>query len=244
MNQQSSEIAQRDIVEPMRLLVVEDSAELLGAIVTGLTHCGYGVDQAADGRTGLLMAQERAYDLIVLDVMLPRVDGFTILKTLRDAGSPSRVLMLTAKDGLDDRVKGLRAGADDYLVKPFAFDELIARVEALLRRSRELATECIQIGGLVIDTASRTVRRDGQEITLTPREFAILRFVVQNRGRVVSRTEIEQQVYDNLVEPMSNVVDSAVCMLRRKIDVPGSESIIQTRRGQGYVVPDVPRETQ
>lgn len=226
-------------VQPMRLLVVEDSIDLLEPLVAGLSRSGYQVDKATDGRTALAMAQERVYDLIVLDIMLPRVDGLTVLKRLRDAGSPSRVLMLTAKDTLDDRVTGLRGGADDYLVKPFAFDELLARIEALFRRGREVQDR-VSIGSLTVDLSAKTAWRASEPLSLTAREYSILEYMVRNRGRLVTRTELEQHVYDNLVEPMSNVVDSAICLLRRKIDDDGvgaSRSVIRTRRGQGYIVP-------
>lgn len=223
----------------MKLLIVEDSLDLLHPVVFGLRQAGYEVDQATDGRRGLDLARQQAYDLIVLDIMLPKLDGLTLMRQLRAAGSAARVLLLTAKDTVEDRVAGLRDGADDYLVKPFAFDELLARIEALLRRGRELGDRQTRIGPITIDTAAKLVRRsDGDEvIPLTPREYGILEHLAMNRGRVVSRTELEQRVYDELAEPMSNVVDSAICVLRRKIDAGDAPSLIETRRGQGYIIP-------
>jgi DNA-binding response OmpR family regulator len=221
----------------MRLLVIEDSAELLKPLVAGLKRSGYEVDQAADGKSGLWMAEGRPYDLIVLDIMLPGLDGISLLRRLRERGSPTRVLLLTAKDAVEDRVAGLRAGADDYLVKPFSFDELLARVEALLRRAAEPRTPVLRVGEVSIDTAAKSVRCGDAPVTLAPREYAILEYLARHRGRVVSRTEIEQNVYDALAEPMSNVVDSAICAIRRKIDADGAPSLIQTRRGHGYLIP-------
>lgn len=223
----------------MRLLVIEDSAELRQPLVAGLGRSGYAVDEAVDGKTGLWMAQSAAYDLIVLDLMLPKLDGLSLLKQLRatdSTASTTRVLALTAKDSVDDRITGLKTGADDYLIKPFSFDELVARIEALLRRERRIASAEIQIEGLRIDTRSRSVWRDQETINLTPREYAILEFLVRSRGRVISRAQIEERVYDGSVELMSNVVDSAVCALRRKIDLPDQPSLIQTRRGAGYLI--------
>ncbi len=220
----------------MRILVVEDSPELLKPLVAGLTHSGHAVEQSSDGRTALWMAEGKAFDLIVLDIMLPGMDGLSVLRNLRRSGSTSRVLLLTAKDTVLDRVTGLRAGADDYLVKPFSFDEFLARVEALLRRGRDLTRPVAQVGDMVVDFLAKTLTRDHAPIALTPREYAIVEFLVREQGRVVSRTEIEAQVYDGHVEPMSNVVDSAICAIRRKVDRPGEPSFIQTRRGLGYVV--------
>lgn len=220
----------------MLLLVVEDSPELLKPLVAGLTRSGYSIEQSMDGSTALWMAQGKVFDLIILDIMLPGIDGLSVLRKLREAGNTTRVLLLTAKDSVPDRIAGLRAGADDYLVKPFAFDELLARVEALLRRGRETASHIMQVGAISIDLDAKLASLNGSPLTLPPREYAILEFLFRNQGRVVSRIEIEQQVYDEQVEPLSNVVDSAICALRRKIDSPGATSLIQTRRGQGYVV--------
>jgi DNA-binding response OmpR family regulator len=174
--------------------------------------------------------------VIVLDIMLPNMDGLTVLKELRAKGKGTHVLLLTARDSVPDRVTGLRAGADDYLVKPFAFDELLARIEALGRRQTGKKDPVIRFGDLEIDTAARSVRRAGQPVSLLPREYALLEFLAGRAGTVVSRTEIEAHIYDDRTEPMSNVVDSAVCALRRKIDPPDGPSIIVTRRRVGYIL--------
>jgi DNA-binding response OmpR family regulator len=220
----------------MRVLLVEDSERLQRSLGTGLRRAGYAVDVSATGTDGLWRATTVDYDVIVLDIMLPGMDGLSVLRKLREAGRQTHVLLLTAKDTVDDRVTGLRAGADDYLVKPFAFDELLARIEALGRRSAGVKAPVIQIGDLELDTAAHLVRRDGQEIALLPREFALLAYLAKRAGEVVTRTDIEAHIYDDRAELMSNVVDSAVCALRRKIDRPGEASLIVTRRRLGYVL--------
>jgi DNA-binding response OmpR family regulator len=220
----------------LRVLLVEDSRRLQTAIATGLRRLGYAVDVASDGEEGLWFAESNDYDVVVLDLMLPKMDGLTVLRRLREAGSKVHVLILTAKDAVPDRVAGLRAGADDYLPKPFDFDELLARIEALARRQYGEKSPQIAVGNLVIHTASRTVTRDGSPVVLTNREYALLEFLALRREQVVSRTEIEGRIYDDRAEPMSNVVDAAVCILRKKIDSPGQPSLIQTRRGMGYVL--------
>lgn len=220
----------------MRVLVVEDSPRLSEAISTGLRKSGYAVDVALDGRTGLWQAKSCDYDVIVLDVMLPAMDGLAVLGELRRAGRQAHVLMLTARDAIEDRVSGLRAGADDYLVKPFAFDELLARVEALVRRKHAAKNPLHVIRGLSVNTASRTVERDGEFLDLPARQYSLLELLVLNAGTVLSRSQIESHLYDNTSEPMSNVVDSTVYALRKRIDRPGEPSLIQTRRGLGYVL--------
>lgn len=220
----------------MRLLVIEDSKLLRETLTLGLQGAGYAVDHAAEGESGLWQAQSHAYDVIILDLMLPGIDGLTLLGRLRKAGMQTHVLVLTARDTVEDRVRGLRAGADDYLIKPFAFEELLARVEALVRRRHGTKNPRIEIGDLVLDTAARTVARAGQPIQLAPREYALLEYLVARRGVVVSRTEIEAHIYDEHADPLSNVVDSAVYALRKKIDPPGVPSMIQTRRGMGYIL--------
>lgn len=220
----------------MRVLVIEDSDRLRDAVTTGLRKSGYAVDAAADGPTGMWHAQSNEYDVIVLDLMLPGLDGLTLLQQLRKSGRNTHVLVLTARYTVDDRVRGLRMGADDYLVKPFAFDELSARIEALVRRRHGMKNPRIEVGGLVLDTTARTVMANGQPVELSPREYALLDYLVARLGTVVSRTEIEAHIYDDRVGPMSNVVDAAVYALRRKIDPPGGPSYIQTRRGMGYVL--------
>lgn len=224
------------LVFHMRVLVVEDSQKLRDAICRGLRHSGYAVDDAGDGKTGLYLARSASYDVIVLDWMLPGMDGMTMLRELRQDGRSSGVLMLTARDAVEHRVEGLRSGADDYLVKPFAFDELLARVQAIGRRGNARRSSIVEIEGLQIDLAARSVRRGPQRIELAAREYALLEFLVLRRGQIVSRSEIEGKLYEDSVTVMSNVVDSAIYALRRKIDVPGKNSLIRTRRGMGYVL--------
>src|SRR4051794_39024262 len=214
----------------MRILVIEDSEKLRRSLVTALRRTGYAVDESSDGAQGFRQAMSTGYDVIVLDIMLPVVDGLTTLRQLREGGCKTHVLLLTAKDSIDDRVTGLGAGADDYLVKPFALAELLARVQALSRRSVNEKNPTLTLGDVVINFASRTVTHSGKPVELTAREYNLLEYLAMRRGKVVSRSEIESHIYDSMVEPMSNVVDSAVCALRRKIDAQGSESIIQTRR--------------
>ena len=220
----------------MRLLLVEDSERLRRSLAAGLRRSGYAVDLAADGLEGLWLARSHDYDVVILDLMIPGLDGMSLLGKLRADGKDHPVLILTARDTVEDRVKGLRAGADDYLVKPFAFDELLARIEALVRRRHGVKSPRVIIGPIEIDAGSRTVYLRGKPVPLTPREFAILQYLAARRGRVVSRTEIEAHVYDVGAEPMSNVIDSAICAIRRRIDEPGKPSLIGTRRGLGYVL--------
>jgi DNA-binding response OmpR family regulator len=219
----------------MRLLVVEDSERLRRWMSRGLRDAGFSVDAAADGDEGLHLATSNEYDVLVLDLMLPGIDGLTLLRKLREGGSGVHVLILTAKDTVEDRVTGLNHGADDYLVKPFAFAELIARIQALVRRQYGVKDPRLVIAGLEIDTAQRLVRRGDKPIALRPREYALLEFLALRRGELVSRNEIEQHIYDERVQPMSNVVDTAICALRRRVDMPGERSLIETRRGMGYI---------
>jgi DNA-binding response OmpR family regulator len=220
----------------MRVLLVEDSQILRYSIGTGLRQAGYAVDIAADGTAGLWNAQTNDYDVIILDLMLPGIDGLTLLKRIRDDGKEAQVLILTAKDSVADRVKGLREGADDYMIKPFAFEELLARVETLSRRRHGVKKPRINIGDLVLDTAARTVNRGSALIELAPREYALLEYLALKQGQVVTRAEIEAHIYDDQVDPMSNVIDAAVYTLRKRIDEPGKPSLILTRRGMGYIL--------
>ncbi len=220
----------------MRILLVEDSKRLRRGLGTGLRKMGYAVDVTGDGEEGLWMAESNEYDAIVLDLMLPGMDGLTILQKLREGGKNTHVLILTAKDTLEDRVRGLQLGADDYLTKPFAFEELVARVQALVRRKYENKNPLIQIGNIRIDTVAKSVERGGRSLELAPREYALLEFLALRRGRLVSRSEIETHIYDDGEDLMSNVVDSAICKLRKKINAFGQPDLIQTRRGAGYVL--------
>jgi DNA-binding response OmpR family regulator len=222
--------------DAVRLLVVEDSERLRRAICVALRASAYAVDEAARGDDAGWLLEANRYDAVVLDIMLPGEDGLSVLERLRRRGDGTHVLLLTARDAVEDRVKGLRAGADDYLVKPFAIEELIARVEALTRRAYGQKSPVLRIGELEIDTQGRTVHNAGAAVALTAREYAVLEYLARRRGQVVTRTEIEAHVYDQNAEPMSNVVDAAIYGLRRKLDRPGRESLIQTRRGMGYVL--------
>ena len=219
----------------MRILVVEDSSGLRESLQRGFTKLGYAVDAAADGERGLALARCEPYDLLVLDIMLPKIDGLAILERLRAENKDLPVLLLTARDAIDDRVTGLRAGADDYLVKPFAFEELVARTEALLRRRLGEVRAVIEVGELAIDTAARSVQWREQPIDLTAREFALLCFLARRRGETVSRIEIEDHFYSQETFPMSNAVPAAISVLRSKLDAAGVPKLIHTRRGLGYV---------
>jgi DNA-binding response OmpR family regulator len=218
----------------MRVLVVEDFRPLRESIVQGLEEAGYAVDAASNGVDGFRIASIGGHDVIILDIMLPQLDGLTVLRRLRQAGAPAMVILLTAKDTTQDRVNGLDGGADDYLVKPFDFAELLARVRALIRRKYETRDAVVRIDDLEIDTTRRIVRRDGKTIDLSGREYALLEYLALNAERTVTRTDIWQHVYDFNASPESNVVDVFVGNLRRKIEKPGSRRLIHTRRGQGY----------
>ena len=224
----------------MRLLIIEDSARLRENLAAGLRHAGYAVDLADTGPQGLWLARSNPYDAIVLDVMLPGLDGLSVLRELRTGGTATHVLLLTARDSLEDKVAGLRQGADDYLVKPFAFDELLARIEALVRRSHGKKDPMLRVGPLRIDTTARSVHVGDRRIDLSPREYAVLEYLTARRGQTVSRTEIEAHVYDENANVMSNVVDSVIYTLRKKLDGTGQGSVIRTRRGMGYTVEDGP----
>jgi DNA-binding response OmpR family regulator len=220
----------------MRLLLIEDSQRLRSALENGLRKAGYAVDTAPDGRDGLWMALENEYDVIVLDLMLPGVDGLSVLRQLRERGKATHVLILSAKDMIQDRVQGLRLGADDYLVKPFSFDELCARVEALVRRSYHAKNPVIRLGPLEVNTAARRVACEGREVKLTPREHSLLEILVLRSGEVLSRRELWERLYEFDREVTSNVVDVLVYSLRKKLDPDHPQRFIKTRRGQGYLI--------
>lgn len=220
----------------MRVLVVEDQERLRNWLQKGLKEGGFVVDAAADGPQGLWYAENNHYDAIVLDLMLPGLDGLSILRRLRDAGRDDHVLILTAKDTVPDRVQGLDLGADDYLVKPFAFEELLARVRALVRRGYGQHSPVIEVGDLRIDTAKRQVWRGERAVELRAMEYKLLEYLARRAGQIVSRTEIWEHLYDFASQTVSNVVDVYVASLRRKLDRPGEKSLIQTRRGLGYVL--------
>ena len=225
----------------MRILVVEDSVRLREAVAKALRRSGYVVDESGDGEDALWQASEINYDGIVLDIMLPKRDGLDVLAELRKQGNETPVLLLTARNQVQDRVTGLRTGADDYLGKPFALEELLARVDALCRRRFGRHTTIIRVGDLEIDTDARRARRGGEVLDLTPREFRLLHLLALEQGKVLSRTRLEEHLYDDLASPMSNVVDAAVYQLRRKLKSAGSGTpLIHTRRGQGYVMEEPP----
>ncbi|HON07850.1 MAG TPA: response regulator transcription factor [Verrucomicrobiota bacterium] len=218
----------------MRVLIVEDSTRLRETVSTYLRRNGFAVDSAADGDDGLFLAETNQYDVIILDLMLPGTDGISILKSLRKSNNKTSVLILTAKDSINDRVLGLETGADDYLVKPFALEELLARVKALCRRAYADKNTCIIIGDLEIDTVARKVTRAGKVIQLQPREYALLEYLARRRGHIVTRTEIEEHIYPDENDVMSNSVDSAICVIRRKLSEANPTPIIHTHRGLGY----------
>ncbi len=219
----------------MRILLVEDSKSLADTLRAGLRKLGHGVDVVADGKRGLSYARLNPYDLVVLDRMLPELDGLALLQKLRAAGLNTPVLFLTALDTVEDRVVGLRAGADDYLVKPFAFEEFVARVEVLSRRRRITGVPIVELGSLRVDTAARTVTYEGRPLDLPAREYSLLVLLVTRRGQTVSRIEIEDHLYDESTLPMSNAVAVAISSLRTRLKEVGAPELIKTRRGLGYV---------
>ena len=223
----------------MRVLVVEDDVRIAAFVAKGLRENSYAVDTAADGEEALYMASLSPYDLFVLDVNLPLKDGFTVCSELREGGNSKPILMLTARDAVDDRVWGLDTGADDYLVKPFEFKELLARLRALLRRNTEMRAPKIRVADLEIDTVSQTVRRSEQQIDLTTKEYSLIEFLAQNKGRVVGREEISEHVWNDSFDPFSNLIEVYIKRLRRKLDEGYSIQLIHTRRGAGYILNDV-----
>lgn len=220
----------------MRILIIEDSGPIRKSVVQGLREAGFAVDEASDGEVGLWHAQSGEHDVIVLDLMLPKLDGLTILKTLREKRCPAHILVLTAKDTSDDKVKGLDLGADDYLIKPFHFGELLARVRALIRRKYEARSTVLEVADLKVDLGRRSVHRAGQLIDLSGKEYALLEYLSLNAERVISRQEIWQHVYDFNGSPESNVVDVFIARLRAKIEREGLPPLIHTKRGQGYLL--------
>ncbi len=218
----------------MRVLIVEDEAKMAGLLQRGLRNEGIAADLAGEGEDAIWMAGATEYDAIVLDLMLPGMDGFEVCRRLRDDGVPSPVLMLTARDGVDDRVTGLDAGADDYLIKPFSYAELLARLRALVRRGNGERRPELQVGDLRMDPATRRVWRGDREIELTTKEFAVLEVFMRRPGEVLSRFQLLEHAWDYEYENRSNIVDSYVRLLRRKIDRPFGTQSIETIRGAGY----------
>lgn len=220
----------------MRLLIIEDSARLRTRLARAFGRLGHGVDVAADAEEGEVLASVHNHEVIILDIMLPGNDGLSLLRKWRNVGKDTPVILLTAKAAIDDRVRGLALGADDYLVKPFAFEELAARVEALGRRRTGLTKSEIRVGPLEIDLTAKIVRRDGEVIQLTSREFALLECLARRPGQILSRAQIEAQLYGEAESPLSNAVDAAVYALRRKLSPPNSPPLVHTRRGLGYML--------
>jgi len=220
----------------VRVLLIEDHKPLIRAVKKGLEEEGFAVDTAEDGDEGDFKARSANYDAIILDLMLPKTDGLTLLREWRKKGLSTHVLVLTARGTMDDKVQGLNLGADDYLTKPFQFEELMARLRALIRRGHQVKTPILRIHDLEIDTAGRTVKRAGQTIHLTPREFALLQFLAFHQGKVVTRSMIWEHLYDDQDENTSNVVDVYIRYLRTKIDKDFEPPLILTRWGEGYLL--------
>jgi len=219
----------------MRILVIEDDADTAAYMVKGLKESGYVVDHAADGRDGMFHAMSGNYDALIVDRMLPNVDGLSIIQAIRTAGIKTPALILSALGAVDDRVKGLKAGGDDYLTKPYAFSELLARIEVMLRRSGGSTVETkLRVADLEMDLLARTVMRNGQEIDVQPREFLLLEYLMRNAGHVVTRTMLLEHVWDYHFDPQTNVIDVHISRLRQKIDKGFPKPLLHTVRGAGY----------
>jgi two-component system, OmpR family, response regulator len=223
------------MLDLMRILVVEDDKKIASFVVNGLKQSGFAVDHSADGEQGLIMAQSIAYDAAVVDIMLPKLDGLSLIQQLRAKGTRIPVLILSAKASVDDRVKGLQAGGDDYLTKPFAFSELLARIQALIRRATQTAEPTrLVVGDLTVDLLTREVQRGGEKVELQPREFALLEYLMRNPNRTVTKTMILEHIFDYSFDPQTNVVDVLVHRLRSKVDK--DHAMLHTIRGVGYVL--------
>jgi two-component system, OmpR family, response regulator len=220
----------------VKILVVEDDRTVGQYVKRGLEEQRYQADLVDDGMEGLRLASGGRYDIIVLDLRLPGMNGFEMLRTLRDRGNTTPVLVLTAQDAVDFKVQALRAGADDYVTKPFAFEELLARVEALSRRPKEIRDPVLRVGDLELDIATREVRRAGEKIELTPKEYTVLEYLMRHTGRVMSRTLITEYAWDYHFDPGTNIVDVVINRLRKKVDSAHQQKLVHTVRGVGYVV--------
>jgi DNA-binding response OmpR family regulator len=220
----------------MKILVVEDDRTVGQYVKRGLEEQRYHADLVDDGMEGLRLASGGRYDLIVLDLRLPQMNGLEVLRTLRDRGNTTPVLVLTAQDAVDFKVQALRSGADDYVTKPFAFEELLARVEALGRRPKEIRTPLLTVGDLELDLAAREVRRAGERIDLTPKEYTVLEYLMRHAGKVMSRTLITEYAWDYHFDPGTNIVDVVINRLRKKVDSGHAQKLLHTVRGVGYVV--------
>ncbi|GJL77747.1 MAG: DNA-binding response regulator [Nitrospinaceae bacterium] len=220
----------------MRILIVEDEKKVAAFIKKGLEEETYAVDVAYDGEEGLFLGLENKYDLIILDLMLPAIDGMEVLSRLREKKVDTPILLLTAKDSVEDKVTGLNTGADDYLTKPFAFSELLARIRVLLRRGKAETKTVLQIDGLTLDLVSHKVNRDGEEIELTGKEYSLLEYFMRNQGKVLTRTMIAEHVWDYNFDTFTNVIDVYVNHLRKKIDKNYPDKLLHTLRGVGYIM--------
>jgi len=220
----------------MRILLVEDDSRLANVIAKGLRENSYAVDAVQDGESGLYQASINDYDVIVLDVLLPKRDGYEVCRELRARGNTTPILMLTARAAIDDRITGFDAGADDYLTKPFSFRELLARIHALLRRDSHLRPNVFEIGDLVVDSISHRVSRANRDVQLTAKEYALLEYLARRAGQLVSRAEIAAHVWDDTFDPFSNTIEVYINRLRKKIDGKHSRKLLHTRRGEGYIL--------
>lgn len=220
----------------MRLLLVEDDSRIARFVAKGLREHAYAVDVARSGEEALYQAAINTYDLLILDVMIPEPNGFAVCRELRNAGHGLPILMLTARDAVEDRIEGLDRGADDYLTKPFVFRELLARLRALLRRPSGLRPAQLVVADLVVDTAGQTVSRGGKPISMTTKEYALTEFLARNAGRVVGRAEIAEHVWDEEFDPFSNLIEVYINRIRRKIDGDSVRPLLHTRRGAGYIL--------
>ena len=220
----------------MKILLAEDEIDLNNVITRYLKKNGYSVDSVLDGEEALDYLEYGEYDLVILDIMMPKVDGFEVIKKLRDKGNHTSVLMLTARDSADDKVKGLDLGADDYIVKPFDFNELLARIRAVVRRKYGNSSNKLVIGDLILDTSEKSVTRAGKQIELTGKEYEVLEYLMQSKNRILSREQIKEHVWDFDYEGDSNIIDVLIKNIRKKIDIEDGKQIIYTKRGLGYVI--------
>ena len=220
----------------MKILLAEDEVDLNNVVTRYLKKNGYSVDSVLDGEEALDYLEYSEYDLVILDIMMPKVDGFEVIKKLRDKGNHTSVLMLTARDNADDKVKGLDLGADDYIVKPFDFNELMARIRAVVRRKHGNSSNKLVIGDLILDTSEKSVTRAGKQIELTGKEYEVLEYLMQSKNRILSRDQIKEHVWDFDYEGDSNIIDVLIKNIRKKIDIEDGKQIIYTKRGLGYVI--------
>ena len=220
----------------MKILLAEDEVDLNNVVTRYLKKNGYSVDSVLDGEEALNYLEYSEYDLVILDIMMPKVDGFEVIKKLRDKGNHTSVLMLTARDSADDKVKGLDLGADDYIVKPFDFNELLARIRAVVRRKYGNSSNKLVIGDLILDTSEKSVTRAGKQIELTGKEYEVLEYLMQSKNRILSREQIKAHVWDFDYEGDSNIIDVLIKNIRKKIDIEDGKQIIYTKRGLGYVI--------